>query len=139
MTDSKSAVRSLLLAADMSAADTTHSFNRLSGLRSLFRRLFPEKVKLDFTVVIATYNGSSRLGKVLDCLRCQIGTSMIDWEVIVVDNNSTDDTAKIVAQYQATWPDDIPLRYEFEPQQGAGYARQLRHKRGEQSSNWLFG
>ncbi|MEL7051970.1 MAG: hormogonium polysaccharide biosynthesis glycosyltransferase HpsE [Cyanobacteria bacterium J06634_6] len=108
--------------------DVAQQASRLSGLRSLFRRLFPEKVKADFTVVIATYNGATRLGKVLDCLRCQVDTSSIDWEVIVVDNNSTDDTAQVVRQYQTTWPSNIPLRYEFEPQQGAGYARQLGTK-----------
>ncbi|NJM98761.1 MAG: glycosyltransferase family 2 protein [Phormidesmis sp. RL_2_1] len=77
----------------------------------------------DFTVVIATYNGADRLGKVLDYLRCQINTDDILWEVIVVDNNSTDKTAEVVQRYQSKWPKNVPLRYEFEPQQGAGFAR----------------
>lgn len=98
---------------------------RLQGLRPLFRRLFPERIASDFTVVIATYNGAQRLGKVLDYLRCQIDTNDIAWEIVVVDNNSTDETAQVVQRYQATWPDHIPLRYAFEPQQGAGYARVL--------------
>ncbi|MEL6881272.1 MAG: hormogonium polysaccharide biosynthesis glycosyltransferase HpsE [Cyanobacteria bacterium J06607_10] len=104
------------------------SKKRLQGLRPLFRRLFPERVPVDFTIVIATYNGAERLGQVLSRLRCQIGVDDMVWEVIVVDNNSTDDTATLVQQYQAQWPKNLSLRYEFEPQQGAGYARQLGTK-----------
>ncbi|MEM9090819.1 MAG: hormogonium polysaccharide biosynthesis glycosyltransferase HpsE [Cyanobacteria bacterium P01_F01_bin.53] len=96
---------------------------KLQGLRPLFRRLFPERIASDFTIVIATYNGGDRIGGVLDHLRCQIGTSDLVWEIIVVDNNSTDNTADIVRQYQQDWPSNIPLRYEFEAQQGAGFAR----------------
>ena len=113
---------------ELSTASVEAVSNRLQGLRSRFHRLFPEQVASDFTIVIATYNGEHRLGKVLDCLRRQIGVSDILWEIIVVDNNSTDKTAEIVQHYQASWPDDIPLRYAFEPQQGAGYARQLGTK-----------
>ncbi|MEO0708847.1 MAG: glycosyl transferase, partial [Cyanobacteria bacterium J06649_5] len=58
---------------------------KLQGLRPLFKRLFPTKVASDFTIAIATYNGEDRIGAVLDRLRCQIGTSDIAWEVIVVD------------------------------------------------------
>ena len=105
-------------------ADSGSLAQNLQGLRPLFRRLFPDRVASDFTVVIATYNGAQRLGDVLQCLRHQIDVSDIVWEVIVVDNNSTDDTAAVVQTYQANWPTTLPLRYEFEPQQGAGYARQ---------------
>lgn len=96
---------------------------KLQGLRPLFRRLFPERIASDFTIVIATYNGGDRIGAVLDHLRCQIGTSDLVWEIIVVDNNSIDNTADVVRQYQQDWPSNIPLRYEFEAQQGAGFAR----------------
>jgi len=55
------------------------------------------------------------------------------WEVIVVDNNSTDDTAKVVEAYQANWPEYCPLRYCLEPKQGAAFARKRAFKeaRGE--------
>ncbi len=111
-------------AASAGAPDFHQSAKRLQGLRPLLKRLFPNRVALDFTVVIATYNGAGRIGEVLDCLRYQIGTSDIAWEIIVVDNNSSDRTAAVVRQYQANWSGAASLRYEFEPQQGAGYARQ---------------
>lgn len=54
-------------------------------------------------------------------------------EIIVIDNNSTDTTATLVAQYQQTWPVAYPLRYRFEPRPGAGHARQagVRYASGD--------
>jgi len=78
---------------------------------------------IDFTIAICTYNGEKRLPEVLDKLLVQINTESINWEVIVVDNNSTDNTAKVVREDQANWPSAYPLKYYFEPQQGAAFAR----------------
>ncbi|MGC1308920.1 MAG: hormogonium polysaccharide biosynthesis glycosyltransferase HpsE [Phormidesmis sp.] len=80
--------------------------------------------QVDITVAIPTYNGAARLPMVLDRLRSQTDTEQINWEVIVCDNSSTDDTAAVVKQHQANWPQHIPLRYHFEPQKGAAFARQ---------------
>ncbi len=98
--------------------------DRLVGLRHTFSRFFPEKVNLDFSVAIPTYNGAERLAAVLESLRWQLNTHGLSWEVIVIDNNSTDDTAALVKKYQRQWSPQVPLRYGFEPRQGAAYARQ---------------
>ena len=78
---------------------------------------------LDFTVAIPTYNGATRLAKVLDRLRNQINIEQISWEIIVVDNNSQDHTKKVVQEYQASWPKSYPLKYVFEAEPGAAFAR----------------
>ena len=78
---------------------------------------------LDFTVAIPTYNGANRLPLVLDKLKAQTGTENISWEIVVIDNNSNDDTAKVVKEYQADWLSPYPLNYCFEPQQGSAFAR----------------
>ena len=78
---------------------------------------------VNFTVAICTYNGEKRLPEVLDCLRSQINPENISWEIMVIDNNSKDGTAKIVREYQNNWPETYPLKYVFESQQGAGFAR----------------
>lgn len=96
---------------------------RLGNLRHVFSAIFPDKVLLDFSVVICTYNGAKRLPDVLECLRWQLNINAIAWEIIVVDNNSTDNTAQIVSQFQQNWPRHYPLRYTFEPKQGSAYAR----------------
>lgn len=78
----------------------------------------------DLTVAIPTYNGSTRLPKVLDALRQQINPEEIAWEIIIIDNKSTDQTAQVFKDYQGHWPGDFPLKYYFEGQQGLAFARE---------------
>ncbi|MDF5709007.1 MAG: hormogonium polysaccharide biosynthesis glycosyltransferase HpsE [Nostoc sp. S4] len=78
---------------------------------------------LDFTVAIPTYNGESRLPELLERLKNQLQTENLSWEIIVVDNNSTDNTAKLIQTYQVNWQCAYPLKYCFEAKQGAAYAR----------------
>jgi glycosyltransferase involved in cell wall biosynthesis len=86
---------------------------------------------LDFTVAIPTYNGEHRLPEVLERLKMQTDIGHLSWEIIVVDNNSQDCTAKIVQAYQPILP--CPLRYCLESQQGAAFARKraVREARSE--------
>ena len=78
---------------------------------------------INLTIAIPTYNGAHRLPTLLQLLQNQINTEHITWEIIVVDNNSTDDTAKIVHEYQKDWRHPFPLKYCLETQQGAAHAR----------------
>lgn len=83
----------------------------------------------DLSVAICTYNGELRLPALLSCLQQQ--QSDCQWEVIVVDNNSSDRTAELIRRYQsiaALWRRDVPLRYYFEPRQGSAYARRCAVK-----------
>ncbi len=80
-------------------------------------------MSLDLTIAIPTYNGAQRLPLVLDRLREQVQTEALTWEIRVIDNNSTDDTAAVVQHYQAHWSAPWPLHYEQETRQGAAYAR----------------
>jgi glycosyltransferase involved in cell wall biosynthesis len=77
---------------------------------------------MDVSVAICTYNGADRIPEVLDHLLVQQGVDEVRWEVIVVDNNSSDDTKDVVRHYQPRWLDDVPLRYGFERRQGKSYA-----------------
>ncbi|MFW6359697.1 MAG: hormogonium polysaccharide biosynthesis glycosyltransferase HpsE, partial [Chroococcales cyanobacterium] len=79
---------------------------------------------IDFTVAIPTYNGADRLPDVLERLRSQLHLDSFEWEVIVVDNNSTDSTENVVKKYQKEWINNCKLYYYFEPEQGAAFARQ---------------
>ncbi len=79
---------------------------------------------VDLTVVICTYNGAQRLPLVLDRLRSQTNVEAIQWEILIVNNNSTDNTAEVIQSYQASWLETVPLRSCFEARQGAAFARQ---------------
>jgi glycosyltransferase involved in cell wall biosynthesis len=85
-------------------------------------------MSVQFTVAIPTYNGANRFPEVLDKLRQQTGVESLSWEIILVDNNSTDNTAQVFQEYQKTWDLDIPLRYVFEQKQGLAFARQCAFK-----------
>jgi glycosyltransferase involved in cell wall biosynthesis len=78
---------------------------------------------LDFTLAICTYNGANRLPAVLGSVQQQIDADQIQWEVVVVDNNSCDRTPEVVKAYQSCWSLVTPLRYVTEPQQGLAFAR----------------
>src|SRR5699024_4317301 len=75
------------------------------------------------TFIICSYNRADYLDDTLRSLLrhyppgCQA-------ELLVVDNNSTDDTAKVVRRHQDSSPkDEHPVRYIKEPIQGLSHAR----------------
>lgn len=77
----------------------------------------------DFTVAICTYNGENRLTDVLNKLCSQVDVENLNWEIIIIDNNSQDNTAEVIKQYQTNWQQSYSLKYYFEPTQGLAYAR----------------
>ena len=79
---------------------------------------------MNFSVVIPTYNGAHRLPFVLKQLRSQTQSEAFNWEVLIIDNNSTDHTAQVIHDFQKHWRVDVPLRYVYEPEQGIAFARQ---------------
>ncbi|AFY50942.1 glycosyl transferase [Nostoc sp. PCC 7524] len=80
-------------------------------------------MSINFTVAIPTYNGVNRLPQVLERLRNQIDLHNINWEIIVIDNNSTDGTSQLIKDYQNQWSSYLKLHYYFEPEQGLAFAR----------------
>ncbi len=86
---------------------------------------------LDFTVVICTYNGENRVLDVLAKLRSQVGIEELTWEILIIDNNSTDNTAEVVQKHISNWSKPYPLKYFFEPNQGLAFARRCAIKEAE--------
>jgi glycosyltransferase involved in cell wall biosynthesis len=73
---------------------------------------------MKFSIVIATYKRAALLADTLDSLsRLRPGAP---WEVIVVDNNSPDDTRAVVEAAAPSYP--VPLGYAFEKEQGRSAA-----------------
>ena len=73
------------------------------------------------TVVVATYNRSESLIRCLSSF-CEQSSPRAEWEVVVVNNNSTDDTEERFAQFVAENP-DLPVRMVREERQGLSHAR----------------
>lgn len=79
------------------------------------------------SVIIPVHNGQQMLGQ---CLSSVLAQAYPRYEVIVVDNNSTDKTKEIIAGFQAKHK---RLRYVFEPHKSRGAARNagVKAARGE--------
>ena len=75
---------------------------------------------MDVTILICTYNRAAMLGPTLDSLAALRCPPDIRWEVLVVDNNSRDETRTAVERRQVAFP--VVLRYAFEPRQGKSFA-----------------
>ncbi len=71
-----------------------------------------------FSVVIPTYNRSHELCETLSSIsKLQVSAT---WEVIAVDNNSTDSTRETILDAAKSFP--VPLHYVFEPEAGRSAA-----------------
>jgi len=71
------------------------------------------------TVAICSYNSAGLLPRLVEGLdRLE---SPVDFEILIVDNNSTDDTRQVIEQLQRRVK--RPLRYVLESEQGIPYAR----------------
>jgi glycosyltransferase involved in cell wall biosynthesis len=84
---------------------------------------------MKFSIIIATYNRAEDLRGTL-CSLASLSTKS-SWEVIVVDNNSKDDTRSVVLERAAQFP--VELSYLFEKEQGrcAALNRGMLAARGE--------
>ena len=74
---------------------------------------------MDLSIVISTYNRCALLGDAVQALLRQTGS--LAFEVLVVDNNSSDQTRPVAESLAAQHPQT--LRYLFEPKQGLSYGR----------------
>ena len=74
----------------------------------------------DISVIIATRNRAESLRDVLGSLARQDTAGKFSYEVLVVDNGSTDTTRRVIETLQPTFP--VPLRYRYEGRAGKPWA-----------------
>ncbi len=75
-------------------------------------------MKPDVSVIVSTYNRSKTLGVTIDSLLAQDQSP--NYEILIVDNNCTDNTRELVASYAAK---SQRIRYVFEKKQGLSHGR----------------
>jgi glycosyltransferase involved in cell wall biosynthesis len=76
---------------------------------------------MELSIIISTYNNATSLMRTLASVVKQNADKNI-WECVVVNNNSTDDTAERVVAF-AKEHSDVTIRLVDEPQQGLSHAR----------------
>lgn len=73
----------------------------------------------EFTVAVCTWNRAARLRRALESHAAARVPENVRWEMVVVDNGSTDETAAVLAEFATR----LPLRCVVEPRLGLSYAR----------------
>jgi glucosyl-dolichyl phosphate glucuronosyltransferase len=85
---------------------------------------------INVSVILCTYNRCESLARALKSVAASRMPDSVEWEVIVVDNNSSDGTRNVIEAFCQQDPDHF--RYLLESQQGLSYARNagIRAARG---------
>ncbi len=83
------------------------------------------------SVIVCTYNRCQQLEKALESIVASEMPDSVEWEVLVVDNNSTDQTSEVVKKFSKKYPKRV--RYLIETQQGKSFAlnQAIRQSRGD--------
>ena len=96
------------------------------------------------SVIICCYNSAKLLPQTLKHIAGQIRLEHIKWEVLIIDNNSSDNTVETVKNEVDKNNYTFDLRIISEPQQGLSYARKAGIKNAQYSyllfcddDNWL--
>jgi glucosyl-dolichyl phosphate glucuronosyltransferase len=86
---------------------------------------------MEISVILCTYNRSELLQKALESLAESQLPAELQWEVLVIDNNSKDSTRRVVEEFCRRHPGRF--RYLLERQQGKSFALNtgLREAKGE--------
>lgn len=86
---------------------------------------------MNCTVILCTFNRCQSLREALESVAASKLPDCFAWEVLVVDNNSTDQTRAVVEEYCRRYPSRF--RYLFEPRQGKSHALNsgIRESRGD--------
>jgi len=89
-----------------------------------------ESLTMTVSVIVCTYNRCKSLAQTLESLSASVMPADEEWEVLVVDNNSSDGTHDVVQRFCELNPKRF--RYLFESNQGKAYAlnRAIQESRG---------
>ncbi|GGF20508.1 glycosyltransferase [Hymenobacter cavernae] len=96
------------------------------------------------SVLICTYNGAGRITETLAHLARQKVVPALRWEIILVDNASTDQVLETATSFWRTTAEPAPLRTYAQPRPGKTYALELAYEKASYSymcivddDNWL--
>ena len=87
------------------------------------------------TLIICTYNREKYIGPLLDSI-AKNNYPTTDYEIVLVDNNCTDNTRGVCEQFTAAHP-EVTLHYVVEPEQGLSAARNKGINEAEGDFVWF--
>ncbi len=74
---------------------------------------------MKFTIAICTWNGATTLPATLESISKMKREDAFEWEIVIVDNNSTDETQAVCQSYVGR----LPIRVVLETKQGHSFSR----------------
>ncbi|MEM9849640.1 MAG: glycosyltransferase [Bacteroidota bacterium] len=92
--------------------------------------------KKGVSVVICTYNGANRLSPTLTHIAQQKVDKSIDWEVLLIDNNSSDGSGEIATKIWQRTACEVPFSVVVETKAGLSHAKARGLK--ESSKSYLI-
>lgn len=86
---------------------------------------------MKITVILCTYNRCQSLAMALESVLASTPPSAVEWEVLLVDNNSNDQTRRVAEEFLQRFPRHF--RYLLECNPGVSYARNagIQEARGD--------
>ncbi|MBI2996350.1 MAG: glycosyltransferase family 2 protein [Candidatus Melainabacteria bacterium] len=79
------------------------------------------KSQIGLSVLVCTRNRARQLATLIQCLGTQTNIEKLNWEIVIVDNNSNDNTKEVA--YAFCEGSNLKVNYLFEPKIGLSNAR----------------
>jgi len=79
------------------------------------------KQQVELSAIVSTRNRAKQLSTLIQCLGSQAGIENLKWEIVIVDNNSTDNTKEVA--YAFCEGSNLKINYIHEPKIGLANAR----------------
>jgi glycosyltransferase involved in cell wall biosynthesis len=83
------------------------------------------------TVILCTYNRCASLAKTLESIVASKMPEAVEWHVLVVDNNSKDQTREVVEQFCRRYPSRFCYLFERQPGKSFGLTSGIREATGD--------
>ncbi len=80
-----------------------------------------QRPQIELSVIVCTRNRARQLATLFQCLGSQRDIEDIRWEIVIVDNNSSDNTKEVA--YAFCEGSNLKINYLFEEKTGLSYAR----------------
>ena len=98
--------------------------------------------KMKLSIIVPVYNMAAD-GKLEYCMNSLVGQTIMDYEIIAVDDASTDNSLEILQDYEKRYPDKVRVvHYEVNKRQGGAKNEGLKVATGEwigfiDSDDWV--
>lgn len=79
------------------------------------------KPQVELSVIVSSRNRAKQLATLIQCLGSQKNIEKLNWDIVIVDNNSSDNTKEVA--YAFCEGSNLKINYIFESKTGLSYAR----------------